>query len=645
VVKKGRRTIWYAAAVISGAFFFNGGCPFGASASEGVSGRVLLAQSQAPKFNRVDPDLLNEVSNDANFPPELIEALKQQDQQALDESTAQPSGEGQQAPVLPDAPSEIPETPILPDQRSAGLEMGSGAGPQPAEALPLPQETPLSPDMKESAVSKWDALPAESPVLLSGPVPASGAVSDALNNVKIDHLELKDMDIMDVLKLIAQKTGLNIIVGKGVQGKVTIYLNAVSATEALRIILDANGLAYKYDDGIVRVMTAQEYERRYGQVFGGKSQTKVYHLNYAKAEDLSPLIEHLKSSTGKIISDLKSNTIVVMDARENADMIDALIREVDIPVEVEVFELNYAKAEDIVAKIEPLITQSVGSVRFDERSNKIIVTDKPSKMGVIAKLIREFDVQDRQVLIEAKIVQIQLSDSYELGVDWKAVFPGMDDLTAQSDFDVISTSESNRGKLQIGTITTNNYTAMIEALQTIGKTNVLSSPSITVVNNQEAKILVGTTQPYVTTTTTTPASGPTTVSESVNFIEVGVKLYVVPTIHSDGFITMKIKPEVSTALTPITTGQNNEIPVVETSEAETIVRIKDGVTVVIGGLIKDEKRSTIKKVPLLGNIPLLGKFFRNTDDSVVKTEIAIFLTPRVMIGDQQEQHSFITEKK
>jgi MSHA type pilus biogenesis protein MshL len=511
--------------------------------------------------------------------------------------------------------------------------------------LTLPQEFSPSPDTKENAVSKWDALPAESPVLLAGSVSAPGALSDELNTVKIDHLELKDMDIMDVLKLIAQKTGLNIIVGKGVQGKVTIYLNGVSATEALRIILDANGLAYKYDDGIVRVMTAQEYERRYGQVFGGKSQTKVYHLNYAKAEDLSPLIEHLKSSTGKIISDLKSNTIVVMDARENAEMIEALIREVDIPVEVEVFELNYAKAEDIVAKIEPLITQSVGSVRFDERSNKIIVTDKPSKMGVIARLIREFDVQDRQVLIEAKIVQIQLSDSYELGVDWKAVFPGMDDLTAQSDFDVISNSESNRGKLQIGTITTNNYTAMIEALQTIGKTNVLSSPSITVVNNQEAKILVGTTQPYVTTTTTTPASGPTTVSESVNFIEVGVKLYVVPTIHSDGFITMKIKPEVSTALTPITTGQNNEIPVVETSEAETIVRIKDGVTVVIGGLIKDEKRSTIKKVPLLGNVPLLGKFFRNTDDSVVKTEIAIFLTPRVMIGDQQEQHSFITEKK
>ncbi len=616
-----------------------------ASASEAAPGRVLLAQSQAPKFNRVDPELLNEVSNDANFPPELIEALKQQNQQALDESAAQPSGQELQAPVLADAPGEIPQAPVFPDQRSAGLEMGSDAGPQSGEALTLPQEFSPSPDTKENAVSKWDALPAESPVLLAGSVSAPGALSDELNTVKIDHLELKDMDIMDVLKLIAQKTGLNIIVGKGVQGKVTIYLNGVSATEALRIILDANGLAYKYDDGIVRVMTAQEYERRYGQVFGGKSQTKVYHLNYAKAEDLSPLIEHLKSSTGKIISDLKSNTIVVMDARENAEMIEALIREVDIPVEVEVFELNYAKVEDIVAKIEPLITQSVGSVRFDERSNKIIVTDKPSKMGVIARLIREFDVQDRQVLIEAKIVQIQLSDSYELGVDWKAVFPGMDDLTAQSDFDVISNSESNRGKLQIGTITTNNYTAMIEALQTIGKTNVLSSPSITVVNNQEAKILVGTTQPYVTTTTTTPASGPTTVSESVNFIEVGVKLYVVPTIHSDGFITMKIKPEVSTALTPITTGQNNEIPVVETSEAETIVRIKDGVTVVIGGLIKDEKRSTIKKVPLLGNVPLLGKFFRNTDDSVVKTEIAIFLTPRVMIGDQQEQHSFITEKK
>jgi len=622
------------------------GCVFlltDASASNAVSERILLAQSQAPKFNRVHPDLIQDMSEDPNFPPELIEALSQEGVQmpgepVTDQPTEQPLSQPAADPVLFDqGRTESGSGPVV-----EGLPAGLSVAPQDAGVLEG-DEKPLE-QMPQQEGLREDVFPAGSPAVSLGMDLTSGQLTGQTADVKIDHLELKDMEIADVLKLISQKTGLNIIAGKGVQGKVTIYLNDVSASEALRIILDANNLAYKDDDGIVRVMPAQDYERRYGKVFGGKIQTWVYHLNYAAAEDVAPLIEHLKSSTGRVISDLKSNTLVVMDAKDNVDVIEALIREIDTPVQVEVFELNYAKAEDLVAKVEPLITQGTGSVRFDARSNKLIVTDKPAKMDAISKLIREFDAQDRQVLIEAKIVQIVLSDSYELGVDWQAVFPGMDDLTAGSDFDVLSNSESNFGKLQIGTIANNNYTAMLEALQSVGETNILSSPSITVVNNQEAKILVGTTQPYVTTTTTTPATGPTTVSESVNFIEVGVKLYVVPTIHSDGFITMKIKPEVSTTLEPITTSQNNEIPVVETSEAETIVRIKDGVTIVIGGLIKDEKRSTLKKVPLLGSIPFLKTFFQNTDDSTVKTEIAIFLTPRVIVGDQEEQHSFITEK-
>ena len=103
-----------------------------------------------------------------------------------------------------------------------------------------------------------------------------------------------------------------------------------------------------------------------------------------------------------------------------------------------------------------------------------------------------------------------------------------------SDFDVLGTTDK-RGKLSIGTIASDDYTALIEALDTVGTTNILSSPRITAINNKEAKILVGSTEPYVTTTTTTPSSGPTTTAESVNFIEVGVGLYITPTIHDDGF--------------------------------------------------------------------------------------------------------------
>jgi len=105
------------------------------------------------------------------------------------------------------------------------------------------------------------------------------------------------------------------------------------------------------------------------------------------------------------------------------------------------------------------------------------------------------------------------------------------------------------------------YNKDIPGLDTIGKTDILSSPRITAKNREEAKILVGSSEPYVTSTTTTPSSGPTTTAESVNFIEVGVKLYVTPTIHEDNFITMKIKPEVSSVTSTLATSNNNTIPV------------------------------------------------------------------------------------
>jgi len=195
-------------------------------------------------------------------------------------------------------------------------------------------------------------------------------------------------------------------------------------------------------------------------------------------------------------------------------------------------------------------------------------------------------------------------------------------------------STSKAGRLSIGTVAKDNYSAMVEALDTVGATEILSNPRISALNNKEAKILVGSTEPYVTTTTTTPSSGPTTTAESINFIEVGVKLYVTPTIHKDDFITMKIRPEVSSVVGTIVTGNNNTIPVVETSEAETTVMVKNNVTIIIGGLIKEESIETKKQIPILGKIPLLGAVFRSTDNKKDKTEIVIFLTPQIISGDE-----------
>jgi len=451
--------------------------------------------------------------------------------------------------------------------------------------------------------------------------------------VVLDVLELKDMDIIDVLKLISQKSGLNIVAGQNVRGKVTIYLKDVNVRDALTIILESSDLAYVESDDIIRVMTAQDFEHKYGYKFGETIETRIVKLNHISSADAFKILNQMKSGIGKIINDDNSNTLVLMDTPSKLDSMELLLKGIDVPIKTEVFDLSYAEAGYMAEKVSEILTPNLGRLKFDTRSNKIIVTDTELKIAEIQRIINAFDQKEREVLIESKILQIILSDEHKMGVDWEAIVSDYHSLNLASRFSVLSNTD-NAGRLSVGTISNDDYSVLLEALDTVGETNILSSPRITALNNKEAKILVGSTEPYVTTTTTTPATGPTTTAESINFIDVGVKLYVTPTIHMDDYITMKIKPEVSSVVRTLTTSNNNTIPVVETSEAETTVRAKDGVTIVIGGLIKEEKIDSTRKVPLLGDIPILGFAFRKQGQQVRKTELVIFLTPKIISGDE-----------
>ena len=171
-------------------------------------------------------------------------------------------------------------------------------------------------------------------------------------------------------------------------------------------------------------------------------------------------------------------------------------------------------------------------------------------------------------------------------------------------------------------------------LQTVGNTKILSSPRIVALNGQESKILVGTKQAYVTTTVLSPGGGATvTTTEQINFVDVGVKLFVTPVIGEDGFITLKVKPEVSSVDSTITTAEGNTVPIVRVSQAETSLVVKDGVTVIIGGLIEDSKVDTKSGIPILSQIPILGIPFRSQDTNNQKTELVIFLTPKIVDGE------------
>ncbi|MCA9394829.1 MAG: type II secretion system protein GspD [Candidatus Omnitrophica bacterium] len=468
--------------------------------------------------------------------------------------------------------------------------------------------------------------------------PASG---QPVSPSHIEILDIRSLGVHDVLKLLSKKSGRNIIASREVQGEVNIYLTDVDAMQALSMIVDTNGWAYATEEDVVKVMTKQEFANKFGYPYGPETVLKVRSVEFMNLDELVKILEKVKTESGKIMPSESSRSLILMDTPDAVASMEEIIRGVDKPPATEVFELAYADADKILSEISQVLTPEFGTIRKDTRSNTLVVSDMPAKIAEAGRIIAAFDKKDREVLVEAKIVQVNLGDEFKLGVDWTGLVQDLHDLTVSGDFDVIKSNDKS-GRLRIGTLSSDEYEATVEALETIGDTRILSSPSIVALNNREAKILVGSTEPYVTTTTTTPSAGPTTSSESVEFIEVGVKLLVTPTIHKDDYVTLQIKPEVSSVTRSLITSNNNVIPVVETTEAETTVTVKDGVTIVIGGLIKEDTIHTKKQIPYLGDIPVIGRTFGSEETEETQNEIAIFLTPTIITGENTARTALST---
>ncbi len=489
---------------------------------------------------------------------------------------------------------------------------------------------PQQPAVSRPALQRAPAEPA-----------AQAAISAPTKDNKIS-LDIKGMDIVDVLKMLAARSGLNIVVGRNVTGRVTLFLKDVDVWDAFELILLANDLAYEEKDGIINVMSQRDYQLMYGQRYKDKKEAKIIQLKYARAQDLSAALNQMKTNVGKVVMDVSSNTLALIDMPDKIKEMEEFIKSVDSPLETKVFSLDYAQAQKISDKLKEAISKNVGSIKVDERTNKIVVTDYPNKIRDIERIVTAFDEKTPQVLIDAQIIEVSPSDEFSMGINWDWWIKNNVRIISNLAAPAISGAVIPEIALGIAAkgadvdVKQGQYKSIVDALQVIGKTKVLSSPRIMVMNNQEAKILVGKRDAYITSTTSQGSSGQTVTSQSVNFVDTGIKLFVTPTANREGFITMKIRPEVSSAVPmPITSeDKETEVPIVSTSETETTVMIKDGTTIVIAGLKKDDSQEEVQKIPLLGDIPLLKYFFRNTKKNINKTELVIFITPTIVTGEE-----------
>lgn len=475
-------------------------------------------------------------------------------------------------------------------------------------------------------------------------------------------LELKGVDVLDVLKILSTRSGLNIVAGKNVRGQVTIYLKDVLIRDALDTIITTLGLAYAEAKGILQVMTDQEYEAMYGRSFGEPQVTKTFKIRHAVPAAINQMVQQLKSPKGKVILDERTNTLIISDRPGIVGDMEKAVQNLDEPLETKVFRLNYTQVVDLETRFQEYLTPQNGILKIDKRSNQISVTDRHEKVEQIADLIRALDIRPPQVLIEAQIIEVKLFDAFRYGIDWDYVRSNVSEFDAiniQPAFD-LTTPGSGFGSGTLSTFTFDTdrglagLNGVISVLQNVGKTNTLSAPRLTVLNNEEAKLVDATKQPYVTSTVSQADTSSAT-ADQVQFIDVGVTLTVVPTISDQNTVVLKLKPEVSsrgtdftynTASAQVNTAFTRTIPVVSTQSLESTVIVKTGETLIVGGLIKDSESKIVRKLPFFGDLPLIGAIFRSETVDFSKTELVIFLTPHIISGDvtSQEHKRFFDSK-
>ena len=396
-----------------------------------------------------------------------------------------------------------------------------------------------------------------------------------------------------------------------------------------------------------------------------KNEVIIMPVKFASAEklraDIEPLIQsRIKPGRKvKILADERLNSLVVIASKQDGEILKKLVDELDKEVtpgqsEIHIYYVKNSKAEELAAVLSKIYSQTKGRVSAqapetrdvpaivaDKNTNALIITASPSEYASLKNIIEKLDIKSKQVLVEALIAEVTLDTTKQLGIDWaedvgdyrdKSVFAGVN-----SGLRVESLSGTLYG-LGVGVIEGDDIAAIIHAYQANTNFNILSTPHILTNDNQEAEISIGKVVPLLKDSR---VSEQETVVRTYEYKDIGIKLKIVPHINPDGYVRLEVQQEIQKLLETTL----YEAPLMTKREAKTVVTVKDGKTVVIGGLIRDDKIEAVKKVPVLGDIPFLGWFFKRKTWTTEKTNLLIFITPRVVSSDEDLDEITIEKQK
>ena len=394
-------------------------------------------------------------------------------------------------------------------------------------------------------------------------------------------LDVQDAEIGTVLRSLSSFSGSNIVASPNVVGKVTVRLEEVPWKEALGVILRAHSFDFIEENGVFRIDTAE---------------------------------------------DLREEKLSVERARKQVEELQAL--------NLGIVPLFYANAEEVKDSLKEMLTER-GQIDVDIRTNSLLINDIQERVDLIANMGRELDSKTPQIEINARLVDMNIRATRELGMNWgvnnfhptgtNMVGSGVIDNTFQNpSLDLKVASVQNWGELMV----------KVQALENSNDAHLISNPIITTTNNREAKILVGQKIPLIVA------------DEAGNAITqlttIGIMLEVTPHINSDDHITLDIHNEVSD-LSSQATVQGGVI--INTSESDTRVVVEDGETAIVAGLIRKVESELESGVPVLKDIPLLGALFKHNSKTKDHRELVIFVTPHVVTDDYIRRSTLTTDSE
>lgn len=452
------------------------------------------------------------------------------------------------------------------------------------------------------------------------------------------NIDFKDMDLANVVALLAQKGQINVIAGTEISGSVTANLKEIPLGRAIEIVLRMNSLGIVEESGVYRITT-------YEEAVASRQDTEMVFLQNAEAQAVKETLEEVTQNSGgggrgqriRIGANTQSNIIVISGPREEVNEIIDIIQELDIaepviPTQNRVIQLNYALPEDIAKIIEPILSEN-GQVTPEVRAGQIVLTDIPVKVAELSALIKELDVPVEQVSIEAMILDHAITDNSDSGTNWNVLTSSLLPQAGSERFNagVSSAPAGAVGSVGFGFVADNlELGAMVNAQVESGNTEIIANPTIVTVENKAATINITQEYPYRTV-----RSSGNTETATVEFKEIGTILEVVPKITFDGRIRTDIIAEQSNIVGFVPTNLG-DVPIEAKRLAETTMRMNNGQTVYIAGLRRYDTGKIEAKVPILGDIPILGFFFKSQGTDLTNTELLIFLTCNIIEDDFNE---------